>query len=681
MRRRLPVFIIVALAVEALGAQVPRRPGQPAIPEAPPATPQFKSSVDVVHLDVSVLDGQRRPVRGLKPADFTVFEDGTPQQISVFEAVDVPDVEPPTASWQREVAPDVRVNADVQERRLFLVVMDDSTVQSSGFAVNTAREIGRKVIDGFGPSDLAAVVFTRDNRHAQDFTSDRARLRAAVDTFTVGFRDMGAWDPEKQKPLPGQDDGYFISSVNVLENAILALSSLPDRRKSIIYISQGLPVNLEARFPSEIDPATAGAAAIATHNYLTMLQGTLEAQERIKSQMERIFRRAARANVTIYTLDICGMRPFTGVAPNPAPTCIAGLETTYLKTIAENTGGRAVINTNDFTPGVAAIFEENASYYLLGFNPNGPRQDGKFRRLEVKVNRPGVTVRTRNGYDSEKASDIAKRKAALANSPAGVALAGILPKSDLPLQVTAVPFAIPGKKEAAVAVTVGIRQPIRQNAARAVERVDLLVSAFGVEGKAFGSKRLTADVTIRAGASGLAEYEVLSRIDLRPGRYQLRIGASVGSLSTQGSVYYDIDVPDFSDAALSMSGLIVSATPTGEVAPREALAAVIPMVPTTRRTFTPSHQVSAFLRLYQPGRAPIVSVPMRVQLIDKNGRPVMDRQQQIAVTQFTAAREANILVPVPTDRLADGEYLLSIESELHDKKVRRETRLRVVRDP
>ena len=96
-----------------------------------------------------------------------------------------------------------------------------------------------------------------------------------------------------------------------------------------------------------------------------------------------------------------------------------------------------------------------------------------------------------------------------------------------------------------MAVIVGIRQPIRQNDTRAVERVDLLVSAFGVEGKAFGSKRLTANVAIRASTSGLAEYEVLSRIDLKPGRYQLRIGASVSSLSTQGSVYYDIDVPDF----------------------------------------------------------------------------------------------------------------------------------------
>ena len=153
----------------------------------------------------------------------------------------------------------------------------------------------------------------------------------------------------------------------------------------------------------------------------------------------------------------------------------------------------------------------------------------------MRVNRPGVEVRTRSGYEATR-SDAAKRTAALAAQPLGVALAGVLPKSDLPLQVAAVPFAIPGKRESAVAVVVGVRQPIRQSSSRTVEKVDVQVSAFTVEGKSFGSTRFTANVAVRAGATGLAEYQVLSRIDLRPGRYQLRIAANAGSLSTSGVV-------------------------------------------------------------------------------------------------------------------------------------------------
>ena len=141
----------------------------------------------------------------------------------------------------------------------------------------------------------------------------------------------------------------------------------------------------------------------------------------------------------------------------------------------------------------------------------------------------------------------------------------------------------------------GIRQPIRHGQGRTVERVDLQVSAFDVEGRAFGSKAFRADVTIRSDASGLAEYEVLSRLDLKPGRYQLRVAASVRSLDISGSLYYDVDVPDFS-APVSLSGIVLTAMPGPEVAPRDALAAVLPVIPTARRTFTGTEQAAAFLR-------------------------------------------------------------------------------------
>ena len=85
------------------------------------------------------------------------------------------------------------------------------------------------------------------------------------------------------------------------------------------------------------------------------------------------------------------------------------------------------------------------------------------------------------------------------------------------------PFAIPGKKEAAVAVMVGVRQPIRETGLRTTERVGFQVNAFNVDGKSFGAKRMDVTVTLRAEATGMGEYELLSRMDLKPGRYQLRV--------------------------------------------------------------------------------------------------------------------------------------------------------------
>ncbi len=525
-------LLLVATPLAQRGGQAPSLPPRPT--DLPPPA-QFRSSVEIVHLDVSVLDRNRQPVRGLTPEDFTIAVDGTPQTVAVFSAVEIPEVVPPSAPWMRDVAPDVQSNDGLQERRLFLIIIDDAVVEASPFAMQNVKKAARGVIDRLGPSDLAAVVFTRDNRNSQDFTSDRARLLAAADKYTVGFRGMG-----------GMDDLYLIYSANVLENAVEAFTTLADRRKSIVYIGQGIPADLA----SLASPATLGLPENGGQSAAS-LQGLWS---RIKTGMERTFAKASRANVNVYPIDVCGLR-----VPN-TPQCVPGLEQDYLRIVAANTGGRAVLDTNDFAPGIRAIFDENSAYYLLGFRPTDTRQDGKVRRLDVKVSRPGVEVRTRSGYESAR-PDAAKRAAVAAAQPLGVALSGVLPKSDLPLHVSAVPFAVPGKREAAVAIVVGIRQPIRTSEARVIEKVDLQIAAYNTEGKAFGATRFNANVTMRPGATGLAEYEVASRLDLRPGRYQLRIAANIGTLATSGSLYYDIDVPDFSVAGVTMTPLLLAAAP------------------------------------------------------------------------------------------------------------------------
>jgi VWFA-related protein len=588
-----------------------------------------------------------------------------PQPISVFSAIEIPDAPPPSAPWMREIAPDVGTNDVAQDRRLFLILIDDATIQADLAAQRNVRSIAARVIDRLGPSDLAAVIFTRDNRNSQDFTADRARLLAATEKFSGGFRDMS--------DVGGADDLYFMYSVNVVENAIEVFSTLPDRRKSIVYIGQGVPVNPELLAPQI--PGLPGENA--PPGVSALMSGSL--MSRLTAQMRKAFERAGRANVSIYTVDACGLRapaplrppPPPPPAPRPpAPTCVPGLEVEYLQTLAENTGARAVINTNDFEPGVAAIFQENASYYLLGFQQPAGLKPGSLRRLEVRVNRPGVLVRTRNGYETAK-PEVARR---LAESPLGAALAGVLPKPDLPLRLSAVPVPLPGRRESAVAVAVGVRQPIREGGLRHVEKVDLQVSAFNVEGKPFGSKRFRADVTLRAGATGLAEYEVLTRLDLKPGRYQLRIAANVGSLSTGGSLYFDVDVPEVSSAPVALSGLILSVEPGPIAAPADAFKGVLPVRPSSQRTFATTDRVTVFTRVHQSGKTPIAPMRLRMTLRNSSNVQVAERVEEIDATQFNAARLADVVLDVPIARLLPGAYLLTIEGSAGTAVVRRQSR-------
>lgn len=654
MRRLAVAWIVVGLGVAAWAQQAP----PVSTPPEPNQAPQFRTSVDLVRLDVSVLDKDRRPVRGLAASDFTVLENGVPQPISAFSPVDIPAPAPPSAPWIRDVAPDVRGNPEVQQRRLFILAIDDATIENNVNAIKGVKDIAHSVIDRMGPSDLMSVVFTRDNRNAQDFTADRARLLKAVDSFTVGFRGMGGAE--------GMDDLWYLNSVGVLDRAVDFLADVPDRRKAIIYVGQGLPFDVAVA-------ATPVAAGLGTDAGKISAAGL---QMRIRDQMTDMFERAKRANVNVYTVDACGLR----VQSPLDPTCQPGLEVEYLINVAAATGGRPIVNSSDFEPGLTAVFQENASYYLIGYQPADGARDGKFRRLEVKVDRPDVEVRTRSGYDAPRADSPDRPRPAA--SPLRKALASVVPKSDLPMQLTAAPFAATtaaNKLGAVVAVVVGLKQPIRQAAERSVENVDLQVSAFDADGRSFGNTVSRADVTIRAGSSGPAEYEVFGQIDLKPGRYQLRVAASVASLDTAGSVYYDVDVPDFAVAPVSMSGLILSALPSPVFAPKDALKAIMPVIPTTRRVFGPGHKVSAFARVYQGGKAKVVDVSAHITIRDGTDALVVDRQQAIPSSQFGSARAADLRFDVPIADLPAGAYVLTIETPVGAATARRDARFQVVR--
>src|SRR6185436_14186159 len=147
----------------------------------------------------------------------------------------------------------------------------------------------------------------------------------------------------------------------------------------------------------------------------------------------------------------------------------------------------------------------NSSYYLLGYQPTNVKADGTFRRLEVKVNRPGVEVRHRRNY-LEPAAPTAKTPPP---PPASVAaIADIVPKTELPLRIAIAPFATTDEPGAIATMVLGLERPAQ--AERAVEEIELLVRAFTPEGDPRGSYEQTIALTIAPARRG----ETLSHYDL-----------------------------------------------------------------------------------------------------------------------------------------------------------------------
>jgi len=623
------LFMILFAGAVCLGAQAPQTP-----------PPQFKTGIEVRLLDVVVVDRDGRPVRGLTAADFTVLEDGKPQKISTLEEVVVPEPAVPPAAWMRDVAPDVGTNNVPTDGRLLVIVMDDAVSRDLEL-VEASRKIGREIVNQMGPADLAAVVYTLQNSKSQDFTSDRVRLLAAVDRFSPGF-------------APGsglEETMYRQYSVRTLQRAAESLRAIEGRRKALIYVSVGVPVDwLDIAGPVE----NLGAEGVTV--------GGKEAMRDVGNDMLGTLEQAQLSNVAVYA-----------VSPRGLTVEDRRLETDFLQTMAANTGGFAIVNTNTPEAEVGTIFTATAAYYLIGYEVQKP-DDGRFRRLEIKVNRPGVTVQARKGYVAPRPN----RRTTTAKpgpevSPLATAMAGFLPKGDVPMRATAIPMALPGRSEAGVAIVAQVQQPPALE--RTTQQVELLTTAFDPDGKARGSRRQTARVTMLPSDSSVAEYEVLSRIDLKPGRYNLRIAAHNTAIEKSGSVFFDVDVPDFRKDGLWMSGVALTSRYGLAAAPPGALADLLPVVPTTVREFLADDEVAAFFQVVQGGRRSVTPVRLELRIIDAADTVVHQAHDTLEAAMFSAARLAEYQFQLPLDRLAPGNYLLRIEVAAAKRAARREIRL------
>jgi VWFA-related protein len=698
-------------------------------------TPQFRAGVDLVQLDVSVLDKKTRlPVRGLTAADFTVLEDGNPQTVAAFSFVDIPDTPPAPmvaehrVTWMREIAPDVQTNAAAgkPDSRLIVLLIDDAMIPFEPWVVQQTKKAARSVIEKLSPSDRVAVVLSAESIHAQDFTSDRARMLAAVERIRPGYATyFFGWD-DYQPPVPGafqppvrtdNDIALRESSVGTLTAVAEALMAAPDRRKILVYVSPGVPVN------------AAWAATIRLANGSGL--HSFEANKKLVGELPELFRRMQRANVTIYPIDptgIAGMKnviegalnslpavrlglkapidPGTGqivagalgpdgkvIAPDqgvpfPDQFCIfaAKLDLDFLVQAAAQTGGRAIVNTDDLEPGIKEMFAENSSYYLLGYSPPAKNPPGTMHRITVGVNRPDVEVRTRSGYFTPKLDKVDPTRPS--PSPAAQAVGGVLPVGNIPLRAAVAPIgwpmpADPRKGKAApalqssVAIVLGLQRPAE--AKPLLDTVDVQISAFTPDGVSRGSSSQLATVAIRrAATSDLVRYEALSHIELKPGRYQLRIAAYSGLSDATGSVYADVEVPDFIKDPLSLSGVLLDMNPPPPSAPRDTLAAIAPIVPTAEREFQKLDRASAFVRIYQGGGDPAVSVGLTTRIVDERDATIVNKTETLPPDRFAGAtRFADYRFDLPMVTLARGEYLLTFEAVIGKVTKKRDVRFTV----
>jgi len=213
-----------------------------------------------------------------------------------------------------------------------------------------------------------------------------------------------------------------------------------------------------------------------------------------------------------------------------------------------------------------------------------------------------------------------------------------------------------------VAVALDVAAVIPAGITATVDEIDVMVHAYDMQARLRASDRVKVRLTFRAGMESSGRYGVLSRLTLDPGRYQLRLAVRSLVLGKSGSVYSDLEVPDFSKPELSVSGVVLDVTPPVLSAPRGKLSAVLPIVPTAQREFTAGEQVSAFLRIYQGGKGPLSPVVVTARIVDGKDGEVFSQRETLGSDRFGPARGADYRMTLPLVDLARGPYLLSVSA-------------------
>jgi VWFA-related protein len=643
----------------------------------------FRVEVNYVEVDAVVVDKRGEFVPDLQQADFQVLEDGKPQAIKSFGLVQIPLERPEAPLFVKQpIEPDVQSNVRPFDGRVYLIVLDG--LHTSAQHTSWVRSAAKSFIEtSMGANDIAAVVTTRGQAN-QDFTSNKRLLLDAVDKFMGGALQSATLNKIEQYNFQRQRPGGVTGPVADPEDALRAynasstldsirqladfMSGVRGRRKAMILFSEGIDYDITDIFnnPNATQVIQDSRAAIAA---------------------------ATRANVNVYAIDPRGLPPPAGMdAATPGPPI--GVDPSLrlgpdgmqdelrrqhdsLRVISEETGGFASINSNDFAAAFDRIQHDNSSYYVLGYYPTDGRRDGRFRKIEVRVTRPGVEVRYRKGYAAPGGKPAANRPVDVAEGAAPILrdlLSSPLPIPGLRLAAAAAPFKGTGKT-AMIRLVVqvdGRDLTFAKKDGKLESALDLAVVAIdGQSGRSKGGTHFSLTMPVQeAGRQQIVAtgVRITSRLDLPPGTYQLRIGAADTASQRVGSVHYDLTVPDFTDAPLTMSGVVLTSALASQVRtafanPDDLIRKALPGPPTVSREFRAGEELALVAEVYDNDLKTPHTVDITTSLQTDDGRVVYSHEDQRSSKELGGSIGGyGHQETIPLKGMAPGLYVLKVEA-------------------
>lgn len=662
-------------------------------PPQEPRTPRFRGGANLVRVDAYISqDGV--PVLDLKAPDFEVLEDEVPQRVEDLELIQVAPPVPQSERREPNTVAESRAMAEEPDTRVFVLFLDTWHVQIAG-SYRAASPITGLLDRVIGRDDLVGVM-------TPDMSARNVTLARRTGTIAGMLKNNWSWgerdkavttDPREQDiqlcyPDSGGTAGVAAEMIDrrrerktldALDDLIGHLEGTRDERTFVVLLSEGwrlFPRNESLARPLSSSPGErprvpGGPDPVGIEDgRLKMSPATatssLDSCDRERSllaftdhevEFRRILQKANRANVSFYPVDARGLVVFDepiGPRRPPPPSVDADRlrsRQTALRELAEQTDGTAVLNTNDVDGAVKRMLTDTGAYYLLRYYSTNTRLDGRFRRITVRVKRPGLNVRSRPGYLAPTEAEMASARvdALMNGAPAGHST--MPPALAKALERTAMTRGVVPLRAEAVGGPGYIWFTMELDLATA-RRTEWQAGGKGrmvVEHERGDLAPITSEVTLDPGQRTVSLVRP-ERAVLEPGRYVVRFQLSPQGSGSPLSATVDAIVPE-TTALLARSAVASRRGPTTGLQ--------------YQRTADPRFQRTERLRLEIPRFAAEATVTAR--LLNRGGAPmaltvgVGERLDESMQLRFVVAD----LTLAP---LAQGEYIVQVAAEQGGKK-------------
>jgi VWFA-related protein len=599
-----------------------------------PQTPRFRVAVDAVRIDAVVTDKDGNIVRDLTADDFEIRQDGKPQKVTFAQFVPVSVAATPASAPSAPLKsnnvvgapplPGAPVRRENVQRTIALVVDDLSLSIRSLY--DAKRALHDFIDHAMQPSDLVALVRTGGSIDGlQPFTTDRRVLHAAIDNLrwnTRGgvdaFPAVNAFEILDSHTPAGMDPGDF-ASVDMLSAKVNALGTLGalnliirgakdlPGRKAILFVTEGFRMLESIGTWSADNPAGVGSQ---------------EPDQLIRAALDRAVDQATRAGVVIYSIDARGLET-TGLSASDnlkRPTAgedaqsLGSLSQSVRKEqgqraalnrdsqegmayLAEQTGGFALLNSNDLGASLARASRDVRDYYVIGYAPESDTFAGKgktpeFHKIAVRVKQPGLKVRTRREFLGVSDADEEARSETPAQQLVDAATSPFT-ATDIVVRATTLPGYEPAHGlfvRALLHIDTSSLTFTKGADDKSAAAADVLGMVFDRDGTEVAHLSTGFEVTLTPQAVQDALHDGLAytlRIPIpRAGPYQVRFAVRDRASGKYGTAGEFLDLPDVPHGAFAISGIVLRSK-EDLVTPADA----------DRMVVSPSQAI----RVYKPG--------------------------------------------------------------------------------